>query len=240
MGKYSTVVNFIEKNKTNIEKQWNLIEALQKVDSPNYPTSLQIPSLRTDWPAFKRFYRHAKSMVSILKWVDLIKGRRVIDVGSGFGSAYYPLRFANAKEIIAIDPFEENIELIADLGYDGCFLAGWEDFEFLPGDLIWVRLSAMPDYHAFGKRMHDCGVSDMLISDAFPDLPGDENLYKKITLDQPSKSRWIYNQQLDHYYIPTLETIYKQYRDIGYDLSSKERWAITQDTIQYTLHFIRR
>lgn len=248
---YDPYKHFCQVYEKEIKEQFKTIFDLKANDAPKYPLYIQHTTIKTDMSDNYAVIRHFRNMFEIVKISDLFEGREVIDVGVGFGGSYYPIKFGNPKKIIAIDPFEENIELARKLGYDECQKAGWEEANFPAGSVVFLRGTWLPDFEPFLKKLQEHNVCDIVIIQSFLTLESDYT-YRSITnfVTEDIISRWSYDRPIVLCKVPTIGELIRLARAYNYGLmmrssSNRDGQKVYKkgtteqysDYARYTLHF---
>lgn len=250
---YDPYRHFRELYGKQLKKQFDTIFDLKENDSKKYDMFHQHSILRTSKSQRFSVLRQLRSCYEIIKLTDLFEGRYVYDVGSGFGSSYYALRFGKPKKLIAVDPYKENIDIAKQLGYDESFVDCWENYSFDSGSLVFFKGVHAPDFHEFFKRMQDCNVTDIIIMGTWFVNSYLENTYwfRKIENPNLENSRWTYNRPVELYRVPSIGELMRLANICNYGLSYKEPTNNRQgdvifkkteieknlDLVHYILHF---
>jgi len=248
---YNPCRHFYQKYKVEIDAQFKTMFDLKINDSPKYDYFIQHNTIRVGMSDKLTVFSHIKNMLEIVKISNIFEGREVVDVGVGFGGSYLPIKFGNPTKIIGVDPFEENIELARNLGYDECHMMGWEDYVFPNASVVFLRGNWLPDYEPFFKRLQEHNVCDVIIIQHL--LPLDLiNTYHYMYNDVTPETicRWSYNQVIDVAKMPSIGELIRLaltyqyglvskksvYRE-GKNIYKKDEVERSQNQVKYILHF---
>ena len=173
------------------------------------------------------FLRYCKGLQYLLRWHDVFRDKRVIDIGAGIGAAYHALRFCQPSELIALEPWDENYDFLSkNYDYDSVVKSGWQEFDFKEGDCLFLRGVTIEDYEDFAKKLHDSKVSDLIMIERFVNVDEDSIYFEDWTHHKDwVPGRFTYDRPIERYLQPSIGKIRGIFYKNGFDLMDKQIYA---------------
>ena len=173
--------------------------------------------------------RQCRNLKHLLRWYDVFRDRRIVDVGAGIGAAYLGLRFCDPTELIAMEPNQENYDFLRKhVPYDKICRARWQDYDFKYGDCVLVRNVTIENWYDFIAHLRSKQVTDVIIIERFVNLSNHSIFYHAEDTHIGPKwtpGRMTYDRRLDEWLTPSIGYIRHAIYQHGYALMNKDIYA---------------
>lgn len=173
--------------------------------------------------------RQCRNLKHLLRWHDVMRDRRIIDLGAGIGAAYHGIRFCDPIEIIAVEPNEDNFQFLRNhMPYDQIIQTRWQDHYFRYGDCVLVRNITIEDWEEFIAHMRKNKVTDMIILERFVNMTNASVYYHAQDTHigpQWTPGRMTYDRQLDQWLTPSIGAMRHYIYKNGYAIMNQDIYA---------------